>query len=88
MDKIELASIRNVLVDRVFRNPVLMFDDKVRGETSYDDLDLLAVIASLYEMLHQEVTGESYRYFFHWANKCGGYVEDDLFDKYVKGVIK
>ena len=42
---------------------------------------MLSVIASLYNLLHKEVTGEDYEYFFHWANKVGGYVDDNYFDE-------
>lgn len=47
-----------------------------------DEIDLIEVIASLYELLHQMVWGEPYRYMFHWANKCGAWVEDDIFNAY------
>lgn len=37
------------------------------------------IIASLHNELHNLVTGAYYDYMFHWANKCGGWCEDDLF---------
>ena len=57
-----------------------MFSEKIRGTTD-DDIDLIEIIASLYEELHREVMGEPYNYMFHWANKCGSWVESDLFEK-------
>ena len=49
------------------------------------DIDLLGIIASLYNELHLSVTGEYYDYMFHWANKCGADVEEDLFKDIDKG---
>lgn len=46
-----------------------------------NDIDLIEIIASLYEELHREVMGEPYDYMFHWANKSGSWVESDLFEK-------
>lgn len=74
----ELDAIREFIVEMIITNQDIMFDDTIRNGFA---LDLVEVIASLYEKLHQEVTGEPYRYFFHFANKVGSWVEDDLFDK-------
>lgn len=74
LDERKLKQIRDYLIDNVFRNPDVMFS-KDRDEI----IDLPEIIASLYEMLHRTVTGEPYEYMFHWANKIGSYVEDDLF---------
>lgn len=41
--------------------------------------ELLEIVASLHNELYKEVTGEYYDYMFHWANKCGMWVEDNLF---------
>ena len=70
---IKLDQIREYLIDNVFRNPDVMFS-KERYEK-----DLPDIIASLYEVLHRTVTGKPYEYMFHWANKIGAWVEDDLF---------
>ena len=74
MDEIKLAEIRNYLIEHIFREPGIMFDENCRKPE-----DLPCVIASLYEVLHRVVTGEPYQYMFHWANKCGSWVADDLF---------
>lgn len=80
MNEKDLDIIRDWLIDNIFRNESIMFDDNIRT----DDLDLIEVIASLYEMLHREVTGKSYEYMFHWANKVGSWCEDQLFINMLK----
>lgn len=80
MTKKKLEKIRNYIVDNIMREPNIMFSDACRG--TYDgDIDLVEIIASLYEELHREVMGEPYDYMFHWANKCGSWVESNLFEK-------
>ena len=68
-----LEKIRAYLIDVVFQNEDIMFSD------DRDEIDLPEIIASLYEVLHRVVTGEPYNYFFHYANKIGSWVEEDLF---------
>lgn len=50
------------------------------------------IIASLHNELYNLVTGAYYDYMFHWANKCGGWCEDDLFkserDKEWNNILK
>lgn len=75
LDERKLKQIRNYLIDNVFRNPDVMFSK------DRDEIDLPEIIASLYEVLHKTVTGEPYEYMYHWANKIGSYVKDDLFTK-------
>lgn len=75
----KLEKIRNYIIDNIMREPKYMFSEECRG--SDDELDLIEVIASLYEELHREVMGEHYDYMFHWANKIGSWVESDLFEK-------
>lgn len=78
MTKEHLDNIRNYIINNIMRNPDFLFSDEVRGVDD-DDTDLLVVIASLYEELHHEVTGEDYNYMWHFANKYGAYVDDKLF---------
>jgi hypothetical protein len=80
MSREHLKNIREYLINNIISNPDYLFSDEVRGETD-EDADLLEIIASLYEVLHREVTGEPYDYMFHWANKEMGWVESDLFTK-------
>ena len=83
MTKEQLRKIRGYLVNEIFRNGDLVFNNTVRGcDEKWDEKgpDLLGVIAALYNLLHEEVEGEGYDYFFHWANKVGGSVDDDYLD--------
>ena len=79
----QLTKIRNYLVDNIFRNPNVMFSDDIQ------EYDLPEVICGLYEELHIAVTGKPYNYMFHWANKCGSWVDTDTFknlvDNYDRG---
>ena len=78
-----ITKVRTWLADELFRNPDVMFNDEVRecdlgnGEV----VDLMEVISSLYEIIHNLQYDKSYDYFFHWANKCGSWVESDFFMK-------
>jgi len=72
----ELEKIREYIIDNVMTNEDIMFsDDRI------DNVDLPRIIASLYELLHRQVTGEPYQYFYHFANKIGSDVEDNLFSQ-------
>lgn len=77
MTEKELEKIREYIIDNVMTNENVMFSNDRFNSV----VDLPEIIASLYELLHQQVTGEPYHYFFHFANKIGAYVEDDLFSK-------
>lgn len=81
MTREELDNITVWIKDNVMRNSKIMFEDVARGNDDYYDVDLIEVIASLHNMLYKEVTGEYYDYMFHWANKVGSWVYDDLFKK-------
>lgn len=99
----QLNNIRGHLLDKIFSDPKLCFNDLIRGEMpactncnkcdDWDDNDhscmdcensagdLLAVIASLYNLLHEEVTGQRYGDFFHAIGKTtGGTVDENCFD--------
>lgn len=86
-----ITKVRTWLADELFRNPTVMFNDNIRecrlgnGET----VDLMEVISCLYEIIHQLQYDKSYDYMFHWANKCGSWVESDFFMKmFLKGEPK
>ena len=86
----KLNKILSWLVERIFRDPDIMLSDsrfiEVYGDLGeHEEIDMAAVIASLYEVLHREVTGEEYHYFFHHANKCGSRVEDNMFIDMIGG---
>lgn len=77
MSKEELLKVRKFIIEKIMRNPSIMFSDN----RVIDDIDLVEVIASLYELLNRAVEGEPYEYMFHWANKVCSWVNDDLFLK-------
>lgn len=83
-----IKNVRAWLVENLFRCPYIMFDSNIRefnnpetGET----IDLMEVISSLYEIIHMLQYNETYDYMFHWANKCGSWVESDFFQKMFLG---
>lgn len=92
MTKEELQKIRSWLVENVFRDPDIMFSD-CRCIDTYGDpgerreVDLCEIIASLYEILHREVEGEEYDYFFHYANLTTGEsnLDSNMFVRLLKG---
>jgi len=79
IDEKKMDEITNWLKENVFRNPTLLFNDNIRGESD-DDIDLIDVIASLHNLLYECVNGERYDYMFHWCNKEGSYCWDNIFD--------
>lgn len=81
----DLNKIRDYIVTEIVREPLIMFDDTVRGDDEYQKIDLIEVIVTLYNLLHKEVTGEDYEYFFHWANKIGAWLEEDAFKDILGG---
>ena len=90
MTKEDLDKVRAWLVENIFRNPDIMLSDSRYIETYGDpgektEIDMCEVIASLYEILHLNVANEPYSYMFHWANKCGSWVEDSIFTDLLKG---
>lgn len=54
------------------------YEEKYIG--TIEEIDLIDVIASLHNLLYEEVTGERYNYMFHWANKIGASCLEDIFD--------
>ena len=86
MTKDELNAITSWLIDNVFRNPDIMFSNEI----VIDDkaIGIPDIIASLHNMLYEQITGERYDYMFHWANKVGSDCEDNIFDNLLKGAEK
>lgn len=89
MTENELHNIGTWLINNVFFNTNAMFEDKVRecNPTDYGGPkpDFVEITASLFNLLYKEVTGKEYGYFFHWANKIGGCLEENIFDEIMKG---
>ena len=92
MSSTELEKIIKWLKDNIFQNHNVMYNDIVRNihsdsPTKLDKpIDLVEVIASLANLLYNEMYGEPYDYFFHWANKIGAYVDEHFFDHIMRGV--
>lgn len=82
MTKEKLNKITGYLIDNVWRNGNVMFDKECIEEG--DVSNLVDIISSLHNLLHEEVTGERYNYAFHWANKVGSDTEDNVFDELIK----
>ena len=84
MTKDELNTITSLLIENVFRNPHIMFseDEIMIGD---EVVGLPDIIASLHNLLYEQITGERYDYMFHWANKVGSVCIDDIFDEFLKG---
>lgn len=82
MTKEKLNKITGYLIDNVWRNGNVMFDKECIEEG--DVGNLVDIISSLHNLLYEEVTGERYNYAFHWANKVGSDVDDDIFDELIK----
>lgn len=84
MTKDELNAITSWLIENVFRNSHIMFSD---DEIMIGDevIGMPDIIATLHNLLYEQITGERYDYMFHWANKVGSWCEDDIFDDMLKG---
>ncbi len=84
MTKDELNTITSLLIENVFRNSHIMFseDEIMIGD---EVVGLPDIIASLHNLLYEQITGERYDYMFHWANKIGSDCIDDIFDEFLKG---
>lgn len=82
IDENKLEHIRDYIVTNLFRNAEFMYDEVV------EDLEVAEIICDLYEYLHILIKKEPYSYMFHWANKCGSWVETGEFDKYIEEIMK
>lgn len=80
MTEKDLEIIRKWLIDNIFRDYTIMYNNNIRITINDNNIliDLTDVIASLYNMLHTEITGEKYDYMFHWANKIGAYTDENF----------
>lgn len=86
MTEKELRVITDWLIENVFRNPDIMYDDYFWNQEIYIGstcVDLIDVIATLHNLLHEQVTGDKYNYMFHWCNKIGADCNDNVFDELI-----
>ena len=82
IDENKLDTIRDYLVNNLFRNPEFMYNEVV------EDLEIAEIVCDLYEYLHILIKGKLYNYMFHWANKCGSWVETGDFDNIIEQIMK
>jgi len=82
--KEELDKITNILVDGLYTNEDIMiplyteFPPVIYKDKYYYVSD---IIATLHNLLYECVTGKKYDYMWHWANKCGMWANDNIFEE-------
>lgn len=81
MNNKQLTAITKYIANEVIRNDEYVMD-AVKNENIFLLLD---IIASLHNLLCEEVTGNRYNYMEHWSNKEGYLVDDAVFDDILKG---
>ena len=87
MTQLQLQKLAQLLVEKIFRNDKFMYSAFNDIIITFDDgtpANAADIIASLHNLLCEAVTGNRYNYMFHWANKCGSWCEDDIFDNLLK----
>lgn len=78
MNTEDLRKITEWLKENVFKNYDFMFLDG--DEAHPGGVHAADIIASLHNLLYEQVTGKRYNYMFHWANKIGSDTVDNIFD--------
>ena len=84
LTELDLEKIKDVI-----KNDIILTDKTLDYEWNLDEdeIDLIQIITSLYNLLYEVCTGEKYDYFFHWLNKVGVNVDDD-FERYFDKLLK
>lgn len=87
LDEKKLDDITRQVVD-VMRNPDMTYS--VGSEEERDEILYImrSHIASLHNLLYEMVTGDRYDYMFHWCNKVGSDVSDNIYDEDFKWEVK
>lgn len=83
MTEKQLQALTSWLIENIFRNPDIMFDDAIWNqeiELYGATFDMIDIIASLHNLLYEAITGTKYDYMFHWCNKIGSDCIDDVFN--------
>lgn len=91
MTQLQLQKLTQLLVEKIFRNDNFMYsalNDIIITFDNGTDANAADIIASLHNLLYEAVTGNRYNYMFHWANKCGSWCEDDIFEDFLKELEK
>lgn len=89
MNNKQLAVLTKWLSDNVFKNPDIMYNRELLEqeiELNGQVFDIIDIIASLHNLLCEQVTGNRYNYMFHWCNKIGSDCIDDIFDSLIDNV--
>jgi len=82
----ELDKITDILVNGLYTNADIMIPlytefppviDKDKDKYYY----VSDIIATLHNLLYECVTGKKYDYMWHWANKCGMWANDNIFEE-------
>ena len=80
----ELDEITNILVVGLYTNDDIIiplyaeFPPVIYKDKHYCVSD---IIATLHNLLYECVTGKKYDYMWHWANKCGMWANDNVFEE-------
>lgn len=89
MDNQQLTKITQWLVYHFFRNSDIIYplseDEMMIAIDDKHYVSVIDIVASLHNLLCEQVTGNRYDYMFHWLNKIGYDCEDDIFDDILKG---
>ena len=72
----------------LMRNNDIMYNWYIRGLDSEEGIDLMDVIAYLYELVHQLYYHEPYRYMFHWSNKVGSVVDEENIEMIINDIME
>lgn len=83
----KMRVIRNFIVS-IMRDPDYMYNTYLRGYESDDDVDVIELVAYLYEIIHQLYYKKPYRYMFHWANKAGSWVDENNIDNIINAIME
>lgn len=76
LNEAKMRAIRKFIIS-LMRNDTVMYNCYIRGMENEEDVDLMELIAYLYEIIHQLYYHEPYRYMFHWANKVGSWLDEE-----------
>ena len=82
----QLNNITNWLIENVFQNTDIVFDDFIWEQNiNNEGIDMIDIIATLHNLLYEVVNGERYDYMFHWCNHVGTDCLDNVFDTIMDG---
>lgn len=77
----QLFKITEYLKENVWRNPDIMYELDTEEIGS-----LVDIISTLHNLLYECVTGVRYNYAWHWTNKLGMDILDNVFDTIINEV--